>query len=388
MPTSPVQLPLTGLKVLDFAQLLAGPAAALRLADLGAEVVKIERPKGGDLCRSLVINDQTFEGDSLLFHAFNRNKQSVAADLKDPLDLDRVKELIASADVMIHNFRPGVMDRIGLDYDTVHRLNPRLVYGVVTGYGDAGPWRDKPGQDLLIQAMSGLTWLSGNADHAPVPTGLPLLDVQTGANLVQGILAALLRRGMTGQGGLVEVDMMSCALDLQFEQLTAYLNDDKGIPPRSAVSNANVYGTAPYGIYATKDGYLALAMTPLERLETLLPCPELSRFAQDQAFAERDVIKAVLADLLRSQSTQHWLDRLEPADIWCAKVMTWAELEQTDGFAALKPVQTITTKSGFSARTTRCPIRIDGHILTSPVGAPALGADTETYFPAAETELS
>jgi len=139
-------LPLAGLRVLDFSQFLAGPSCALRLADLGAEVIKVERPDGGDLCRGLVLADQRFEGDSALFHTINRRKRSFAADLKQPEDLARARALIATADVMIHNFRPGVMERIGLDAASVLALNPRIVYAAVTGYGDEGPWRDRPGQ--------------------------------------------------------------------------------------------------------------------------------------------------------------------------------------------------------------------------------------------------
>lgn len=156
-------LPLEGVRVLDFAQFLAGPVAALRLADMGAEVIKVERPGSGDACRSMVVNDQRLGGDSLVFHTFNRGKKSLAADLKNPEDLACVRSLVAEADVMIHNFRPGVMERIGLGYDTVRELNPRIVYGAVSGYGTTGPWKDKPGQDLLVQALSGIAWLNGDA---------------------------------------------------------------------------------------------------------------------------------------------------------------------------------------------------------------------------------
>ena len=225
-------LPLSGLRVLDFAQFLAGPVAALRLADLGAEVIKIERPQGGDLCRSMVVNDQRLDGDSLVFHTFNRGKKSVTADLKRPEDLADVRRLIETADVMIHNFRPGVMERIGLGYDAVKALNPRLVYGAVSGYGAEGPWKDKPGQDLLVQALSGIAWLNGNDGDGPVPTGFAMLDVATAGQLVQGILACLVRRGVSGRGGLVEVDLMSAAIDMTFEQFTCFLNDDSGQPRR------------------------------------------------------------------------------------------------------------------------------------------------------------
>lgn len=375
-------LPLSGLRVLDFAQFLAGPAAALRLADLGAEVIKIERPQGGDACRGLAINDQMLEEDSLLFHTFNRNKKSITADLKSPEDLARIKELIKTADVMIQNLRPGVMERIGLGYDDVSELNPKLVYGSVSGYGSTGPWANKPGQDLLAQALSGMCYLQGNASDGPVPTGFALLDITTGMNLVQGILAALLRRSVTGKGGLVEVELLTSAIDLQFEQLTAFFNDNNRLPQRSQIANANVYGAAPYGVFETQQGYLALAMTPLARLAELLDTPEIAAFDQAQAFAQRDAIKSILATILTQKPVQEWLAILEPADIWCAEVLTWQQLAQSDGFKALEPLQTVTTANGKTAVTTRCPIRLDSQILTSPIGAPALGADTSEVLAA------
>ena len=172
--------PLEGLLVIDFSQFLAGPSASLRLADLGARVVKIERPQGGDLCRQLYISNLELDGVSTLFHSINRNKESFAADLKNPQDCERVRELLRHADVTIQNFRPGVMEKLGFDYETVRALNPRLVYGEVTGYGNQGPWRNKPGQDLLLQSLSGLTWLSGNADQPPVPFGLAVVDLFAG----------------------------------------------------------------------------------------------------------------------------------------------------------------------------------------------------------------
>ncbi|AKH99224.1 putative acyl-CoA transferase/carnitine dehydratase [Hoeflea sp. IMCC20628] len=372
--STPVTLPLEGLRVLDFAQFLAGPMAALRLADLGAEVIKVERPQGGDLCRKLVVADQMFAGDSLLFHTINRNKRSMAADLKNAGDLQKVRDLIVSADVMIHNFRPGVMERIGLDHKSVQAINPRLVYGTVTGYGEKGPWRDKPGQDLLVQSLSGLTWLSGNRDDGPVPVSFAVLDMATGNHLVQGILAALVRRGVTGKGGLVEVDLMSSAIDAQFEQLTSFFNGDRTQPPRSAIANASVHAAAPYGIYETADGHIAIAMTPIAVLADLLQCKALAPYRNpDLAFSKRNEIKAILADFLESGTTGAWLSRLEPADVWCAEVLDWPKFSQTEGFAALDPLQEVVAGNGATMTTTRCPIRIDGHRLASPRGAPSLG---------------
>ncbi len=369
--------PLEGLFVVDFSQFLSGPSASLRLADLGARVVKIERPGCGDLCRALYISNLELDGDSTLFHSINRNKESFAADLKNADDRARVVQLLRQADVMIQNFRPGVIEKLGLDYDSVRRLNPRLVYGEITGYGKVGPWRDKPGQDLLLQSLSGLAWLNGNADQPPLPFGLSVVDMFAGAHLVQGILACLVRRGITGQGGKVEISLLESILDFQFEVLTTYLNDGGQLPQRSTINNAHAYLGAPYGIYATADGYLALAMGSIIRLGELLGCPSLLAYSDPKMlFTCRDEIKAILVKHLRTRSTGHWLSILEPADIWCSDVHNWRQLFQQDAFRSLDMIQEVKRGDEVSLRTTRCPIRIDGEILKSEKGAPRLGHDT------------
>jgi crotonobetainyl-CoA:carnitine CoA-transferase CaiB-like acyl-CoA transferase len=269
------------------------------------------------------------------------------------------------------------MERIGFHYEAVREYNPRVVYGEVTGYGKAGPWRDKPGQDLLAQSLTGLPWLNGDASQPPVPFGLAIADMFAGAHLVQGILACLVRRGITGQGGKVEVSLMESVLDFQFEVITTHLNDG-GLPPaRSAVNNAHAYLGAPYGIYATADGYLALAMGSVSRLGELLGCGELLQYTDvKRYFTERDRIKEILARHLAGQTTRHWLSILEPADVWCSGVLTWQELMEHEAFQTLDFVQVVTRRDGVSLPTTRCPIRIDGEIYKSPKGAPSLGQHT------------
>jgi len=366
--------PLTGLTVLDFSQFLAGPAAAMRLADLGARVIKVERPGTGDICRQLYISNLGVEGDSTLFHSINRNKQGYAANLKDPGDLEKIRQLITKADVLIENFRPGVMDKLGLGHAAVREINPRLVYATVTGYGREGPWVGKPGQDLLAQCMSGLAWLSGNQSDGPVPMGLAVADLAASAHLVQGILACLVRRSATGEGGRVEVSLLESILDLQFEVITTHLNDGGMSPQRSAVCNAHAYLGAPYGVYPTTDGNLALAMGSPIALGELLGCPALGVYQDPQTwFDQRDEIKAILRDHLATRSTAHWLSILEPADIWCADVLSWERLRQTEGYRVLDMEQEIRCPGGTPLKTLRCPIRIDGAISKSPLGAPAIG---------------
>jgi crotonobetainyl-CoA:carnitine CoA-transferase CaiB-like acyl-CoA transferase len=365
---------LTDIIVVDFSQFLSGPSAGLRLADLGARVIKIERPGTGDICRQLYVSDTRIEGESTIFHAINRNKQSYAADLKDSADLARIKKLVEKADIVLHNFRPGVMERIGLDYATVKAINPRIVYGEISGYGAEGPWRDLPGQDLLVQALSGLTWLSNNRDERPTPMGVSVVDILAGTYLTQGILAALYRRGITGQPALVQVSMMEAILDFQFEVLTCHFNDGRQLPVRSRVSNGNAYIPAPYGIYKTREGYLSLAMGNILRLAELLECQPLAQFTDSaEWFDKRDEIKSILAEHLQLRAADEWLAILQPADIWCAKVMDYRDLLQQVGYKVLNMELNVKTSNGLSIRTTRCPIRVDGKIALPEKGAPLLG---------------
>jgi CoA:oxalate CoA-transferase len=370
--------PLEGILVIDLSQFLSGPCASLRLADLGARVIKVEKPVKGDLGRRLYVSDVVLDGESTVFHAINRNKESFVADLKTPQGLEQVRKLICRADVVMHNFRPGVAERLGLGYESVQRLNAQVVYGQISGYGQEGPWRDLPGQDLLVQSLSGLTWLSGNAGQGPVPLGLSIADILCGMHLAQGILACLVRRSITGQGGRVEVSMLESVLDLQFETITTYFHDGGQPTERSASNNAHAYLGAPYGIYRTRDGYLALAMGRVTQLGELLGCDPLRDF-QDPAtwFTKRDRIKAILAQHLETGTTAQWLAILEPADIWCADVLDWKRLFQHDAFKVLGMLQTVRRGNGTTYQTTRCPIRIDGRRLYSEKGSPDLGEDTE-----------
>ena len=352
---------------------MAGPAAGLRLADLGARVIKIEKPGSGESGRKIAIKN-LFAGDnSIVFHTINRNKESSGADLKDAQDLERVKKLIAQADVMTHNFRPGIMEKLGLSYEEVKKINPRIVYGVVTGYGSKGPWAAKPGQDLLLQSLSGLTFLSGDKQDPPTPFGIAVADIFCGAHLVQGILAALVRRGKTQQGALVEVSLLESILDFQFELLTTYLNDGHKAPERAASGNAHAYLSAPYGIYQTRDRYLALAMEDLGHLGQILGCEDLLAYPKGAWFSKRDEIMALLGHFLRRKNTADWLALLEPADIWCADVLNYEELLRHEAFHVLQMSQEVLLPENEVLQTTRCPIRIDGKRLFSSRPGPLVG---------------
>lgn len=363
-------LPLDGLRVLDFSQFLAGPYASLKLADLGADVVKVERTGVGDLSRHLYLTDTRIGGESTIFHAINRNKRSVAVDMKNEGHREALRDLIRGADVVLQNFRPGVMDRLGFGYEAVREINPRIVYGSVSGYGTEGPWVDLPGQDLLAQARSGMMWLTGGADDGPVAVGLPVGDILAGAALAQGVLALLFRRERLGVGGLVETSLMEVLADLQFEVLTTWLNDGGRMPKRSAQNPAHAYLAAPYGVYRTADGHMAIAMGKLDLLAGITGLD--AETAGLDPFAARDRIKAGLAARLAAQPTALWMERFIAADIWAAPVMDWQELAQSGVLRLLDMLHEV-RRGGVALTTTRLPIKIDGQRPADPRAAPSLG---------------
>lgn len=376
-------LPLDGMLVLDFSQFLAGPMAAMRLGDLGARVIKIERPQGGDIGRRLAFAGVVEDGDTLSFHITNRNKESYAADLKKEADREGIRALIARADVIVQNFRPGIMERLGFGYDAVSAINPGIVYASVSGYGTEGPWKDRPGQDLLAQSLSGLPWLNGSSDGPPVPVGIALADVIASIHLASGITAALLRRERTGLGGRVDTSLLESMLDLQFELLSAHLGDPSITVKRGARNTAHAFLQAPYGVYPTSDGYLAIAMTPVPVLGALIGLATLEQYIDpDTWWTEQTAITRALADHLATRSTDHWLGILDAADVWCAPVLTLPELVGHDGFRALDMAQQIErpdTAGGppVAIQTTRTPVRYDGRVLKNDRGAPRLGEHTE-----------
>jgi crotonobetainyl-CoA:carnitine CoA-transferase CaiB-like acyl-CoA transferase len=368
--------PLEGLTVVEFAQYLSGPFAGLKLSDLGARVIKIERPGTGDPCRGLHISAPV-AGENTLFHAINRGKESFTADLRDAGDRARLAALIGQADVLIQNFRPGVIDRQGFGYEACRELNPGLVYGSISGFGDTD-WRDLPGQDLLAQARSGLVWLTGSRDDPPVPMGLAVADMLAGEALAQGILAALVGRARTGQGAHVETSLIEVLLSFQFEVLTTHLNDGGQAPVRAASGGAHPYVGAPYGLYRTADGWLALAMTPsLTTLGGLMGI-DLAQY-EGQGLTARDAIKAAIAEVTPARTTAAWLAVLQPADIWCAEVMDWPALRRHPVWGQLGMDRTF-ARDGFAFHGIAGPLRLNGARPAPGTAAPRLGADTGTII--------
>ena len=261
-------------------------------------------------------------------------------------------------------------------------MNPTVVYGSITGYGSSGPFSDRPGQDLLAQSISGLPWLNGSAESPPIPVGIALADIITSIHLAHGITAALLKKERYGVGSLVETSLLESMLDLQYELISAHLNDTSVVVARGAAHTAHPFLQAPYGTYPTADGYIALAMGSVPKLGELIGLSALLEFDDPETWwSHQAQITALLAAHLPAQTTGHWLELLDAADFWCAPVLTLSELVNHEGFRAISMDQEFTRESAsgetVALKTTRAPVRFDGEPLRSARGAPRVGQHTE-----------
>jgi crotonobetainyl-CoA:carnitine CoA-transferase CaiB-like acyl-CoA transferase len=316
---------LSGYRVLDCSIAMAGPFAAQRLGDLGADVIKIE-PVAGEWQRHVSAGGARGNRVNVSFLSLNRNKRSLAIDLKNPEGRAILLDLVRSADVFLQNYRPGVAERLGVDYETLRVLNPRLVYVSMSGYGESGPYRDRPGQDLLLQAMSGAMLSSGRAGDPPLPAGQYLVDAVTAYTAFEGALAALLHRERTGEGQLVKVNMLDAIVTMQMQELSVFTVG--GLPQRRTDEpHAHVYIRAPYGVFATKDKFIALAFPPLKKLAAAIEAPALAGMDDEvDTFSRRDEIFAIVRDRLHLRTTAEWLKIFADVDIWAGPVYGYADL--------------------------------------------------------------
>src|SRR5687767_2679280 len=319
MAERPLEL-LSGIRILSFTQWLLGPAAVQYLADMGADVVKIESPKEGAWERRWAGADTFRNGVSVFFLLANRNQRSLTLNLKHPEALAIARRLVERSDVLVENFRPGVMERLGLGYQEAQSLNPRIIYASASGFGQESPFRDLPGQDLIIQALSGLAAATGRAGDPPTPAGAAVVDQHGASLLAMGILAALLRRERAGDGQRVEVTMLESALDLQLEPIAYFLNGGKVERPKEALASS--FHQAPYGIYETRDGYLAISLSPVSAIREALGGPEELVPFEDPTIAmeKREEIRRALDPYFRARPTAAWVEILRARGVWCAPV--------------------------------------------------------------------
>jgi crotonobetainyl-CoA:carnitine CoA-transferase CaiB-like acyl-CoA transferase len=348
---------LEGVRIAAFTQFLLGPAAVQYLADLGADVIKVENPQGGAWERHWS-GAETFPGGvSAFFMLANRNLRSICLDLKSETGRAAALKLIASSDIVVENFRPGVMDRLGLGYEAARALRPDVIYASASGYGADSPDRDLPGQDLLVQALSGLAWLAGRRHEDPVPAGAAVVDQHGAALLALGLLAALIHRDRTGEGQKLEVTMVQAALDLASEPVVYQLNG--GIVERPVEPVADTFHAAPYGFYRTRDGHVAISMTPVARLLEALDAPADLDELKDPvlAFTARDRIRKALEPLLERRGSDEVIARLRERGVWCTKVNSLEQALADPALAYLKPVLEMEVPAAGRVRVLKHPVR-------------------------------
>lgn len=382
--------PLEGVIVADFTQLAQGPVATQILGDLGAEIIKIEPPKG-DWMRHFSLRELYIGGESVSFLSFNRNKRSIAVDLKKPEGVDVVKRLVEKADVVVENFRPGVMDRLGLGYETLNQLNPRLVYCASCGFGQSGPYVTRPGQDLLIQSMSGMTVLTGNRDDIPSATIVGIADLTASQLIVYGVCAALFNRERTGKGQRVDVNLYNALLGLTLQEIGNYLNGG-GMPERSERGYPNPYVGAPYGIYHTQDRYIAIAMNPINKLARLLDVEGLDHITGQNVMEDADEIRDRLAAAFVEKTTAELLDILLAEDIWCAPVYEFADVEKDPQVLLNEMVISYRHPTAGTVRAVGIPVKFQGTPGEIRYPAPLLGQHSveilREFTPYGDSEIS
>lgn len=312
---------LQGIKVLDFSQLLQGPYATQMLGDLGADVIKVERYLTGDIYRGMTFFNQWIAGDeSPCFMAWNRNKRSIAIDVKKPEGKEIIYKMVKEADVIVENFRPGVMQRLGYGYEQLKQVNPRIIYCSASGWGADGPYLTRPGQDLLVQSVSGAIMTSGKSSDGPVALGTALCDQVNAFNCVYAILAALYYREKTGIGQEIKTNLLSSAIAFQMQDyFTIHNMGVKFSRPNSGIGHPG--NPAPFGTYKTKDGFLAIAMNPFATLVQALGDDSLLEYNNSQVlFDKRDEIYYRIQQVTVTKTTQEWLDILLALDLWVAQV--------------------------------------------------------------------
>jgi crotonobetainyl-CoA:carnitine CoA-transferase CaiB-like acyl-CoA transferase len=370
--------PLTGLKVLDLTIALAGPMCTQRMGEMGADIIKIEAPGGGDFSRYSTMAGITKFGDATTFITLNRNKRSLILDLKADKGREALYRMVKDADVLVQNFRPRVASRLGIDYATLSAINPRLVYGSISGYGEDGPLKDRPGQDLLLQSFAGLTMNAGRASELPHPSPLYMVDVSASHLLTEGVLAALVARSTTGRGQEIKVTMLSAIMEMQVQELTSYMATEAP-PTRSQSPQASIWMEPPYGIYACSDGHLALAQVDLNVLAEVIEVPMLKtlktsrpRQADSKNLMQwRDDIYDAVAARLGTNTVAHWEALLTEHGLWCGMVNDYASFlahPQTQRY-----LTTMSHKKGGEYRTVAPAIRFSEQPAPGLRGSPGYG---------------
>ena len=349
---------LAGVRVLDFTQLLQGPFATQMLGDLGADVIKIEKLGAGDLYRGMTFFNRYLNGtESPCFLAYNRNKRSIALDLKSPQAREIIHRLVRNTDIVAENFRPGVMDRLGFGYEALRAINPKIIYCAATGYGPDGPYVTRPGQDLLLQGITGVLAATGRAGAAPTPVGVSLADQLGALHMVYGILAALYWREKSGQGQRIDTSLFQSLLAHQLQDFVTVLNFDREFErPASGIGHPGT--PAPFGVYETSDGHLCIAMNPWDILCDTLEAEALRSYTDpQQRFDCRDELWHQINEITRTRTTADWMQRMLARDLWVAEVKTQAQVADDPQAAHLGAFTSFHHPTAGEVRTVSVPLR-------------------------------
>ena len=366
---------LTGYRVLDCSIAMAGPFAAQRLGDLGAEVIKIE-PTTGEWQRHVSAGGAKGNQINVSFLSLNRNKKSVALNLKSEEGLSVLRDLVASSDVFLQNYRPGVAKRLGVDYETLSQLKKDLIYVSISGYGESGPYVDRPGQDMLLQALSGAMLSSGRVSEPPKPAGQFLVDAVTAAAASEATIAALLHRERTKEGQLVSINMLDVITTLQMQEISIY-TIGKIEQVRSEQSHAHSYIRAPYGGFETKEDYIAIAFPSLKQFGELIGEASFESYNDEEdSWTHRDEIFAKTQERLLNKTAKEWLVLFREHGIWAGEVYGYKDLVNDPQIAHNKtfveydhPTEGHIKAPGFPFKFSKSP----GSVAK---GAPLIGEDT------------
>jgi crotonobetainyl-CoA:carnitine CoA-transferase CaiB-like acyl-CoA transferase len=366
---------LDGVRVVSFNHFLLGPVGMQILGDLGADVIAVE-PIEGAFQRRFAGAGTWVDDQSALQLCGNRNKRSLAVDLKSADGREVVNRLIDRADVVCENFRPGVMEKLGLGCAALQARNPALIYAAASGFGPDGPYAKRPGQDMLIQAMSGLAKITGEAVTGPRTVGVSAADHHGAALLALGIVAALVRRGRNGKGCRVDVNLLSAAIDLQMESFICYLNAKQKHDVTAPSRVGGWYYTAPYGIYPVADGHVAISITTMKALSAALEAPELAAIPEAATAMRSREIVAILDRVLPTRRFAEWQPRLEAEGIWHARVNDYDDVAGDPQVRHNQTFVTVKGATGSDITLVNHAIRYDGEAASVGLPPQPLGAQT------------
>jgi succinate--hydroxymethylglutarate CoA-transferase len=376
---------LTGLKVLEFGQIAAGPFAGSLFADLGADVVKVERPDGGDGMRTWppLTRNEAGKIFSENFASVNRNKRSIAVDLKDPQQLANLKELCRKADILIENFRPGVLRRLGLGYEALSQTNPGLVYCSLSGCGQSGPYATKGAFDVTVQAMSGLMSVTGEEGGAPVKCGVPVGDFCAGLYGAFCVLACILERQRSGRGAFIDCSMLGSLLGVAALQTSEYFGTQRA-PKRLGSAHPR---NAPYQAFEAEDDYFVIAAGNDRLWREVCEAVEMPELEKDPRFVTQELraknqheLVEILESSFKQRSAAEWLAEMDQRGVPCAPINTYPQILSDPQVAAMGLVTDLKLPNGVTTKTVRFPIKIYGHDFEIYRPPPELGAHTEEVF--------